>query len=357
MSSKRIDIEALRIVASFLVLFNHSNGYSLYIKQSPNHLLYWCYLFLAITCKVAVPLFFSIAGSLLLSKKISNRKLFSQKILKHTLTLIAFSIFYYILQCNRLNKRCSLSEFLIQLYTGKVVVHLWYLYAYLSFLIASPILRTLVTNLKTDEYVYLFLLHAFFVGIIAKINFSLRSFGRISPYFMFRNQLVSSKELFYPILGYFLDQRIDVQLLRSKHLIFLWLLTIICTIIACINTFYLSKENNYSMVERHYNDFIVIDCIAIFLSFKHFYYSRRMQQPVEAVLRSIGSCTYGIYLVHLSILQSHYMVQLEKTITKLAGDTNCLLMSLSICIVTFLLSYVVTIILSRIPLIRYLVGF
>ena len=68
-SKRKTYIDFLRIVAIYMVLFNHSgkNGMMLFTisRQSP---FYPFYLFNSIFIKIAVPLFLMISGTLLLGK-------------------------------------------------------------------------------------------------------------------------------------------------------------------------------------------------------------------------------------------------------------------------------------------------
>lgn len=69
-TSKRLDIELMRIVATFFVIFNHTGdkGFFLFSLYDAHSIQYWIYLFISVFCKFSVPLFFMIAGSLLLNR-------------------------------------------------------------------------------------------------------------------------------------------------------------------------------------------------------------------------------------------------------------------------------------------------
>lgn len=70
-AKKRLDIELMRIIAAFFVLYNHTgtNGFSKFLSYDPHTFHYWLYLFLSISCKVSVPLFLVIAGALMLGRE------------------------------------------------------------------------------------------------------------------------------------------------------------------------------------------------------------------------------------------------------------------------------------------------
>jgi surface polysaccharide O-acyltransferase-like enzyme len=76
-SNRLIHLDLLRLIAIFLVIFNHTGerGYILFISKmgSPISLLYMA---ASVFCKIAVPLFFMISGALLLKKEESLKQLF-----------------------------------------------------------------------------------------------------------------------------------------------------------------------------------------------------------------------------------------------------------------------------------------
>lgn len=94
--NRRIHLDLLRLVAIFMVVFNHTGdcGYMLFADKL-NTPLYFPYLISSIFCKIAVPLFFMISGALLLPKQESFKQLFSKRILRMTIVLVLISVPYY----------------------------------------------------------------------------------------------------------------------------------------------------------------------------------------------------------------------------------------------------------------------
>ena len=58
---KNIYLEAMRVIAIFFVIFNHtgSNGYTLFSQEPIGSGKFWIYLFISVFCKFSVPLFFA----------------------------------------------------------------------------------------------------------------------------------------------------------------------------------------------------------------------------------------------------------------------------------------------------------
>lgn len=69
-SSRKIYLDVLRVLASFLVCYNHSFGYHLFLDQEADgSILSWFNVFLSAVTTMDIPLFFMISGALLLENR------------------------------------------------------------------------------------------------------------------------------------------------------------------------------------------------------------------------------------------------------------------------------------------------
>lgn len=142
-AKKRLDIELMRIIAAFFVLYNHTgaNGFSKFLSYDPHTFHYWLYLFLSISCKVSVPLFLVIAGALMLGREPEPVKyLWRHRVLHIFSILLVWSVFYYLLEVGEGNEKFNIFHFFTKLYSNGWNFSYWYLYAYLSMLIVLPLL-------------------------------------------------------------------------------------------------------------------------------------------------------------------------------------------------------------------------
>ena len=72
---RKLHLEMIRIIAVFLVIFNHTDGFIYYIETT-NRLTWLFSLGMAGICRIAVPLFFMVSGALLLDREESVKDLF-----------------------------------------------------------------------------------------------------------------------------------------------------------------------------------------------------------------------------------------------------------------------------------------
>ncbi len=156
-----VHIELLRIVAIFLVMFNHTWIYGFtYFNSCVGTPSYWFYLFLSIMVKIDVPIFFMISGAVLLGKEETITELYRKRVLRIVLVLVLFSIVSYLyLYTTGELKEFSVIDFVTRLYAGDIVGSYWFLYRYLGFLILLPILRVMVKHIDNMHFLYIFIVY------------------------------------------------------------------------------------------------------------------------------------------------------------------------------------------------------
>nr|WP_300820599.1 acyltransferase family protein [uncultured Acetatifactor sp.] len=164
----RCHLEVLRIIAIFLVFYNHSAAFKVF--ETEHGMLYAISLLLSLLCKVAVPIFFMVSGALLLGKSEGAKELFQKRILRCVLVLVLFSYCYYMKLFLRGEIEFSVIGFLSSILQKEIFLPYWYLYAYLGFLLMLPILRPLAQNLGKGAVCYLIVLGILFRCILPVVQ-------------------------------------------------------------------------------------------------------------------------------------------------------------------------------------------
>lgn len=109
----RYYLDMLRIIAILLVMYNHCAAFVFF--QTEHGIRFEISLLLLLLCKVAVPIFFMISGTLLLGKKESIKELFQKRILKCVLALVVLSFMHYMKLAVRGEVVFSIIDFLVSL--------------------------------------------------------------------------------------------------------------------------------------------------------------------------------------------------------------------------------------------------
>lgn len=339
---KNIYFEVLRIIAIIFVIFNHTGttGFQLY-AITDNAVMYYFYMVCAILCKVAVPIFFMISGALLLNKEESVKTVYTKRILRIIIALSLFSLLVYTLNIKDNLSSFDLTYFLRTLYSSSLRSSYWYLYAYISFLIALPLLRKMVKTMEKKDFVYL-LLMGIFAYYIIPIFQNILGIGRNSYLdFVFAGKVF----LFYPLIGYYCDKHLCLNRKSLSLLISGSVLSIILTII--MTNSWIDQTGNV-LSQNWLNAFILIPSMTVFSLVKYLFEKINVDDKVGRVLCTIGSCTFGIYLLEGPIRQNIYEPVFYAIMPYLKVFPACLVTVMAV----FFVGLVIVYLLRKIPLLN-----
>ncbi|MGN0017722.1 MAG: acyltransferase [Candidatus Gastranaerophilaceae bacterium] len=347
MTKKReLYIDFLRLFACYLVIFNHTNErgfYNIWDINTP----WYCFNVAASTfCKCAVPIFFMISGALLLQKTESISSIY-KKVLKYLVDIVIFSVIYMGLGNLTLGLSYQLpKDFIVNNYW-----HLWYLYAYIAFLITLPLLRDLVKGITAQSAKYLFIVAALYMGFDPIIeNFLIHINGSIKPSWIIENIFI------FPIMGYCITKFIDIEKISKKNILMMWLVTFVSMIVSGISEYYYLLKNPKSMDEFFLRNFSLILAVVVFITAKKVFnrYKFAIGEKYYNITSELAKNTYGAYLLHILFLWAisdfyKVFIQFEQynAITRHFGIFVT-------CFVVLILSLISTYILRKIPIIKNL---
>ena len=295
-----LHIELLRVIAIFLVIFNHTGTYgfvhcNLYAGEGP---YYWLFLFISISIKIAVPIFFMISGALLLKKEESLKHLWKKRVLKMTIVLILFSFISYLyLIYTGSVQEFSISDFLVRLYTNKISTQYWFLYSYIAFLILLPILRIIAKNLSPKLMMYIIALYLTVqTATILQYLVSGGTLNYTDSFYLFITQNI----FIYPILGYYLENRLPKEKLDRSLLMKMTLASIIAVSICSVMTWYhcgLIGEWKESTCQVFFQTLTIIPAATAYLWLKYLFTKHDVRPSISRIIITVGSASFGIYLL------------------------------------------------------------
>lgn len=295
MQKKKNHIELLRIIAIFLVMFNHTqNGGFFYFAENQNAPLYYVYLSFSILCKIAVPIFYMITGALLLKKDETVATVLKKRFLKYVFILLGVSLFYYFW----LYENCSIADFFEKVYSIDITTGLWYLYSYLGIIIMLPILRNLVKNLDKKIYHYMFVCHIVFVGIIPIGEYLIWQ-GTVTLNSNFSAVLFTTSNVFYVLLGYYCENILCIEEITKKRLVGLCLLAACAIAISCMMTDYVIRiqgTQDRTVLQQFFSALISIPSFAAFLLLRKLG-TKKINPKFEQVVTEVGGSVFGAYLL------------------------------------------------------------
>lgn len=307
MKQRRIDLDAMRIIACFLVIFNHLAGYKLY-SVSDSALKCWIYMFPTMITRINVPLFFMISGTLLLTdRKESYRSILQRRCMRIICALALFTLILYLTNIAFHQASWSLSLYLRYLLAEPVEIGgkaYWYLYSYLGFLLLLPILRRIANGMTKADFILLLSVHFFFRSLMPVVNIMLSAHGiagiNISADFTSALKFAIAKMLFYPLIGYYIDQHIDLTRARAKQMAILCLNGLAGIIASSACTFYEGTHGQMTFTQNYVELFDYLTAICAFILIKYICLKHNGFSAHPRVVHAVtlvGGLTFGIYLM------------------------------------------------------------
>jgi len=343
MKKKNIDIELMRILAAFFVIFNHTgiNGFFLFSRSDTGSLAFWGNLILSIFCKFSVPLFFMITGALTLQKETTSYKdLYFKKVLKVMLILLIWSFAAYRFQVHSGETWAAADNFFRRFFTTNWNYSHWYLYAHIAVLLSLPILQRIAKALRNKEFMYLFVLAFVYLCVLPVVQYILWK-EQFTINGDFKIDWICSQIFLYPLLGYFLYRREIVW--NKTKLFLLWIANIATILLSAYLTYYRAEVTGVlsePQSQLFHPTFSIINAITIFVTCQYVAKHISVKAFGRRVIESVGGATFGIYLMHLFLLnvfRKYSVLSWFLTLTKWPM-ANALLY----CLFVFFVGYCIT---------------
>ena len=296
------------------------------------------------TCKIAVPLFVMVSGSLLLGRIDDYRK-HARRIARMAIALVVFSVFYYLTSSDT----WSLTDFAQKFWHAKISGHLWYLYMYIGLLMMLPLLQKMAAGMSRKDYIY-FLAIGFgvvnLVPVFAKFNssfayasdFSLPLFGGYLCMF---------------VCGHFLAH-IITPTGKQKIIACVVFLACLAFLVLATNHFYdLNDGNDYLQMQNRTFTPIMLMAACVFVLIRPLETStnKRIRKNVGIRITSeIAMCSFGVYLIHM-----YFVRLLNPYFSRMCTIMPDITALLSYQITVFLISFAITWLFRLIPPVRKII--
>lgn len=345
---RKLYLDALRIIAIFGVLFNHTNtkGFAIFTIATES-VFFPVYLFCAVACKVAVPVFLMISGALLLKKEEPVPVIIKKRFVKFLVILLLTALIIHLYFLNWNLAKFSLRTFLKQVYSIHITSSLWYLYAYLAYILTLPFLRRLAGAMQPKDYLYL-------TGLMVLVSV-LRTFELLAlDYQIHYNSnfdlFTTANIVYYPLMGHFLanelrDEQITAKTATLSGAVGFFFLIVNCWL-TCAWCSHLG-EWEYTTCQSFLHRFIFFPAIALFILMRFAFMKIDLNQTLQKAIMYLGSCTFGIYLFE-RIYREETLFVFDLLAPYLPRFLACMIWVFA----AFLFGLVVTAILKKIPVIK-----
>lgn len=346
---KKLHLEVLRILAIFLVILNHTGkrGFISFTKFSPS-LKYFLLMCIPVACSICVPIFYMVSGATLLHKEETPGKIWKKRIPRFGAVLVLASFLMYHYNAVQTGTPMEFGEFWRKLYSTDMIIPYWYLYSYLGFLIALPFFRRVVRGMTDREFRYLMLVHLLFAGVLPMVQYRL-SGGSLWLNSSLNVALITDTIFIYPAMGYYFENR---PVPGWKRIGLLWAVSVLTLLATLTMTHYkiqLTGELAENKVGTFFKSLRMIPTVTVYVTVKKAMASVHLPKWGEKMVVSLGSCTFGIYLIEQILRKETYW--LRDALARWMPDIGATLLQV---VWVMVLGWGIVWVLKRLPVLRKL---
>ncbi len=298
-----------------------------------------------------VPVFVMMSGALFLPREIPTKTLYKKYILRMAIAYVVWAAFYAITDPigNLLFTEgyvISFMEIIGNFISG--AIHLWFLPMIIGLYMCIPLIKQLTKN---DNLIKYFLLLSFVFCFVQTQNELTTNnlisgnaqliFGNVNTVLRsFSMNLVSGFPAYF-ILGFYLNK---TEINKKKRFL-IYILGVIGFVLT-ITLNLLASKNAGKSLEAFYTPNalnVLLMSVAVFVWFK---YNAKGTAKLNKIIIKLSKYSFGAFLVHIFILQSLKAIGIQST------SFHPVLSIPVITILTTFISYLISFILNKIPLIK-----
>lgn len=348
-SQRFLFVNAMRVYAMTVVVLIHVASLPAPHFNTITPYEWWVANVFHVFSKGGPPLFTMISGMLLLGsgKNETIGQFFSKRFARVLGPFVIWATLYLFWRLYFNKETLDASQIWNAYLVGPMYYHLWFIQMILGLYIATPILRLYVRQATQRDLSYFLTVWVVSVAILPLLD-------RFFDFKIGIEIFVTTGYVGYYIFGYYLR---DVWL--SNRQIYLALTVAVVAMVFTEWATYLLMLDGGGVFDPYFLNYYSINMIinvgALFLVLKSLPYEawfERFPRGRDAVIL-LSSCSFGIYFVHVMIMELLGSRQLGFELTPLAF--NPLLAIPLTTFITFTLSFGVTLILKRIPIVRFIV--
>lgn len=347
---RQYHLDYLRVFASIAIILLHVTAQSMpYVELVGTE---WnIYNICNSVSRWGVPVFVMMSGALFLPREIPTKTLYKKYILRMAIAYIVWSLFYAI--ADPIGTFIFTEGYVIS--PVKIIgsfisgaIHLWFLPMIIGLYMCIPLIKQLT---KSDKLIKYFLLLSFAFYFI-KTQSELTANHFLSGYaqLIFENvntvlrnlnmNLISGFSAYF-ILGFYLNK---TNITKKRRLV-IYILGVIGLALTILLNWYASKNANQSL-EAFYGPTsvnVLLMSMAIFVWFK---YNVKGNDKFNKIIIKLSKYSFGAFLVHIFILQVLHAFGIQTT------SFHPVLSVPAITIATTFASYLISLILNKIPVIK-----
>ena len=321
-----------------VIVIHITANYISVLKESTTTIWHTSNLLNALS-RASVPLFFMISGQLLLSEQVLPLVSFYKKrIVKIALPFFVWSLFYYLYGMNEGHFPVHFKKGLVTFFEAKVTTHLWFFYILIALYVIVPLIKPLVQQASKQQFHYFF-----FLWLMQAIFFKFLDYRY--HFNLYYAMPVVDGYIGYFILGYYLNK--FPMRLKAYWLYLMFGLGYIYT--ASV-TIYLTIETG-GRASLFWYEYLTINVLMMAISLFLLAKQSLNNTPLPAVLSVFNRVSLGVYLIH-PFLMKYVFQDTFRTVYKVTTGAWPIIINYSL---TFVSSFIIVYLLSKVPFIKKIV--
>ena len=351
---RQYHLDYLRVFASIAIILLHVTAQNMpYVELVGTE---WnIYNICNSASRWGVPVFVMMSGALFLPREIHIKTLYTKYISRMVIAYVVWSAFYAIFDPvkNMIfseEYQTTLIEIIGSFISG--AVHLWFLPMIIGLYMCIPLIKQLTQNDKLIKYfLILSIIFCFIKTEIELVTNNLLSgnaqiiFQNINTVFKNFNVTLVVGFVAYFILGFYLNK----TEIGKRHRTIIYVLGVVGLVLTILLNLFASKNAGKSL-EVFYSGTsvnVLLMSVAVFVWFK---YNAKGPERLNKIIIHLSKYSFGAFLVHIFILQRLFAIGIQST------SFHPVLSVPAITIFTTVVSYLISMILNKIPVInKYIV--
>jgi len=348
-NTRMIFVNITRIYAMTLVVIIHVAAIPAPHFNTITPYEWWVSNMYHILSKGGPPIFTMISGMLLLgaTRQQTLPDFFRKRFIRVLGPFVIWAVIYLIYRLYYKGEILDAAQIRDLFLVGPMYYHLWFIQMILGLYIATPILRVYIRNATRRDLTYFLTIWVVTVSILPLIS-------RFYDINIGIQIFITTGYLGYFVLGYYLK---DIWLTLSQIRIALFV--VVSSLLFTELATFLLLDQNAGQFDPFFLDYYSINMIivssGIFLILKSIPYDRLLEDRPKLRQRIVfvSSCSFGIYFVHVILMEllADGVFGFELSALSMNPMFSIPLASL----ITLILSFFVTVILKKIPFVRFIV--
>lgn len=285
---RNTSLDALRVIATFAVVWLHVSAYVVVSKPDVNSMVWWTGNIANSFSNWSVPVFVMVSGALFLSSpsRLTLTEIYKKKASRLLPPIIFWTIVYVIFQ-SYTSGEFNLNLILKNTIAGKPYYHLWYLYMIIGMYLFAPFMQRLVVIIDASS-----------LRILIVCCFGAAAIESLLGGFLGTHTWSTFLTRFIPFTGYFLAGYYLLNYSRNLSNLLLLLTFFASGLIIAAGTGSLLPffgRQSWKIMYTNLNPIVIIMSLCVFLLFV----KQKLTLLIpHGLVERIANVSLGIYVVH-----------------------------------------------------------